>query len=310
MGAVGRVSGATLWCVERTPHCRQQYPDRVLIAWLWPDGHEPLVIMGLLEADRTASGAAMILEYSEKGIVFFPDPYLVGTPADFGLDFEDVFFEAADGVKLHGWWVPRAGAPVLVWFHGNAGNISHRLENIKLLWELAGVQVFIFDYREYGRSQGRISREGTFLDAAAAYGYVTETRGIPGKEIILFGRSLGTALATDLAIQKPCRALILESAFTNSSEMAKMLAPFLFDWRPKVPYDNLGKITRVKVPVLIIHGANDEIIPVEMGRRLFTAANSPKDLYIIPGAHHNDTYVAGGLAYFERLRAFIHPAEK
>ena len=184
----------------------------------------------------------MILEYSEKGIVFFPDPYLVGTPADFGLRYEDVFFEAADGVKLHGWWVPKAGAPVFVWFHGNAGNISHRLENIKLLHDLAGVQVFIFDYREYGRSQGRISREGTFLDAAAAYRYVAETRGIPGGDIVLFGRSLGTALATDLAIQKPCRALILESAFTNSSDMAKMLAPFLFDWRPKVPYDNLGKI--------------------------------------------------------------------
>ena len=184
----------------------------------------------------------MILEYSEKGIVFFPDPYLVGTPADFGLKYDDVYFEAADHVKLHGWWVPKAGAPVLVWFHGNAGNISHRLENIKLLHDRVGVQVFIFDYREYGRSQGRISREGTFLDAAAAYRYVAETRGMPPQEIILFGRSLGTALATDLAIQKPCRGLILESAFTNSSDMAKMLAPFLFDWRPKVPYDNLGKI--------------------------------------------------------------------
>jgi len=188
----------------------------------------------------------MILEYSEKGIVFFPDPFLVGTPGDFGLKYEDVYFEAADGVRLHGWWVPKAGAPVLVWFHGNAGNISHRLENIKLLHDRVGVQVFIFDYREYGRSQGRISREGTFLDAAAAYRYVAETRGMPPQEIILFGRSLGTALATDLAIQKPCRGLILESAFTNSSEMARMLAPFLFDWRPKVPYDNLGKIDKVK----------------------------------------------------------------
>jgi uncharacterized protein len=248
----------------------------------------------------------MILEYSEKGIVFFPDSELTGTPADFGLAYEDVFFETADGVRLHGWWVPQAAAPVLVWFHGNAGNISHRLENIKLLHDLAGVQVFIFDYREYGRSQGRISREGTFLDAAAAYRYVAETRGIPGGDIILFGRSLGTALATDLAIQQPCRALILESAFTNSSDMAKILAPFLFDWRAKVPYDNLGKIDKVKVPVLIVHGSEDEIIPVAMGRRLFAAANSPKDLYIIPGAHHNDTYVVGGAAYFERLKNFIY----
>ena len=252
----------------------------------------------------------MILEFSEKGIVFFPDSDLAGTPADFGLEYEDVLFEAADGVKLHGWWVPKAGAPVLVWFHGNAGNISHRLENIKLLHDLVGVQVFIFDYREYGRSQGRISREGTFLDAAAAYRYVAETRGIPGGDIVLFGRSLGTALATDLATQHPCRGLILESAFTNSSDMAKMLAPFLFDWRPKVPYDNLGKIAKVKAPVLIIHGSEDEIIPVDMGRRLFAAANSPKDLYIIPGAHHNDTYGVGGEAYFQRLKAFIFSGEK
>jgi uncharacterized protein len=252
----------------------------------------------------------MILEYSEKGIVFFPDSDLAGTPADFGLEYEDVFFEAADGVKLHGWWVPQTGAPVLVWFHGNAGNISHRLENIKLLHDLAGVQVFIFDYREYGRSQGRISREGTFLDAAAAYRYVAETRGVPGRDIVLFGRSLGTALATNLAVQKPCRALILESAFTNSSDMAKMIAPFMFDWRPKVPYDNLGKIDKVKVPVLIIHGEQDEIIPVAMGRRLFAAANPPKDLYIIPGAHHNDVYGVGGRAYFERLKAFIFSREQ
>jgi fermentation-respiration switch protein FrsA (DUF1100 family) len=251
----------------------------------------------------------MILEYSEKGIVFFPDAYLVGTPADFGLAYEDAFFATADGVKLHGWWVPQAGAPVLLWFHGNAGNISHRLENIKLLHELAGVQVFIFDYREYGRSQGRISREGTFQDAAAAYRYVAETRGTPGGEIVLFGRSLGTALATDLATRHPCRGLILESAFTNSSEMARMLAPFLFDWRPKVPYDNLGRIAQVNTPVLIIHGAHDEIIPVEMGRRVFTAANSPKDLYIIPGAHHNDTYVVGGRMYFQRLKEFIFSGE-
>ena len=247
----------------------------------------------------------MILEYSEKGIVFFPDPELIGDPSDVGLAFEDVWFDTADGVKLHGWWVPAEGAPVFVWFHGNGGNISHRLENIQLLHDLVGVQVFIFDYREYGRSSGRISREGTFLDAAAAYRYVTETQGVPPTDVVLFGRSLGTALATDLSVNHPCRALILESAFTNSSDMAKMLAPFLFDWRPKVPYDNLGKIDKVKVPVLIIHGTDDEIIPVDMGRRVFTAANEPKELYLIPGAHHNDTYLVGGRAYFERLQAFI-----
>lgn len=248
----------------------------------------------------------MSLEYSEKGIVFFPDPHLVGTPADWGLVYEEVWFTAEDGVKLHGWLVPKAGQPVFLWFHGNAGNISHRLENIKLLHDLADVQVFIFDYREYGRSQGRISREGTYRDAAAAYRHVTEALGFAGQDIVLFGRSLGTALATDLAVRVTCRSLILESAFTNSQEMARLYAPFLFDWRPKTPYDNLGKIGQVRVPVLVIHGAEDEIIPVSMGRRVYEAATGPKEFYLIAGAHHNDTYLVGGREYFKRLRGFIH----
>ena len=249
----------------------------------------------------------MILEFSEKGIVFFPDSELIGTPADVGLEYEEVWFPAADGVKLHGWWVPKKDAPVLLWFHGNGGNISHRLENIKLLLDLVGVSVFIFDYREYGKSEGRISREGTYLDAAGAYDYLVKSRQVPPRDLVLFGRSLGSALATDLAVKHSCRSLILESAYTNSQEMARLLAPFLFDWRPSIPYDNLGKIGQIKVPLLVIHGEDDEIIPVDMGRRVFAAAPEPKELYIIPYSHHNDTYLVGGKTYFERLRAFIFP---
>ena len=249
----------------------------------------------------------MILEFSEKGIVFFPDSELIGTPADVGLEYEEVWFPAADGVKLHGWWVPKKDAPVLLWFHGNGGNISHRLENIKLLLDLVGVSVFIFDYREYGKSEGRISREGTYLDAAGAYDYLVKSRKVPPRDLVLFGRSLGSALATDLAVKHSCRSLILESAYTNSQEMARLLAPFLFDWRPSIPYDNLGKIGQIKVPLLVIHGEDDEIIPVDMGRRVFAAAPEPKELYIIPYSHHNDTYLVGGKTYFERLRAFIFP---
>ena len=143
---------------------------------------------------------------------------------------------AADGVRLHGWWVPRAGAPVLLWFHGNAGNISHRLENLKLLHDLAEVQVFIFDYREYGKSEGRISREG-HLSRTRPRPTVTWPR--PGRcppaSIVLFGRSLGTALATDLAVRAPCRSLILESAFTNSSDMAKTARPLPVRLAPQGP---------------------------------------------------------------------------
>jgi fermentation-respiration switch protein FrsA (DUF1100 family) len=248
----------------------------------------------------------MYWELSERGIIFFPDPHLIGTPAAWGLEFEDVYFTAEGGVRLNGWWVPRPGAPVFLWFHGNAGNISHRLDNIKLLHDLSEVQVFIFDYREYGKSEGLICREGTYKDAAAAYRCLVETRKVPSQELVLFGRSLGTALAVDLAVRLPCRSLIIESAFTNSSEMARLIIPFMFDWRPRVPYDNLGKIDKLKVPLLIIHGTDDEIIPVDMGRRLFAAARDPKELFIIPGAHHNDTYLVGGKPYFDKLKSFIY----
>jgi fermentation-respiration switch protein FrsA (DUF1100 family) len=253
---------------------------------------------------------SMFQRSSEKGIIFFPDHNLIGTPTDYGLEYEEVWFLAEDKVRLHGWWVPRAGAPVFLWFHGNVGNISYWLENLKSLHNLAEVQVFIFDYREYGKSRGRISRAGTFKDAAAAYRYVTETREVPPVEIILFGRSLGAALATDLAVRVPCRSLIIESGFTSFSDIAKLYAPIIFDWRLRVPYDNLGKIDKLKVPLLIIHGSDDEFIPVEMARRLFSTAKEPKELYIIPGAHHNDTFAVGGRKYFERLRTFIYRLEK
>lgn len=252
----------------------------------------------------------MFMKFSEKGIIFFPDRNLLGTPTDYGLEYEEVWFAAEDQVRLHGWWVPRPGAPVFLWFHGNVGNISYWLENLKSLHDLAEVQVFIFDYREYGKSQGHISRAGTFKDAAAAYRYVTETRKVSPGDLVLFGRSLGTALATDLAVRVPCRLLIIESGFTSSSDIAKLYAPLMFDWRLRVPYDNLGKVDKLKVPLLIIHGSDDEFIPVEMGRRLFAAAKEPKEFYIIPGAHHNDTYVVGGKEYFERLKTFIYQRDK
>src|SRR5208337_1283148 len=136
----------------------------------------------------------MYWEFSEKGIVFFPDPQLIGNPGDYGLEYEEVYFEAADGVRLHGWWVPKDGAPVFLWFHGNAGNISHRLENLNLLHRLAEVQVFIFDYREYGKSEGLICREGTYNDSAGASRYVTEIRRVEPSHQAVDGLSLPTAL--------------------------------------------------------------------------------------------------------------------
>ncbi|MBW8057069.1 MAG: alpha/beta hydrolase [candidate division NC10 bacterium] len=246
--------------------------------------------------------------FPEKGTVFFPDPYMIGSPADFGLAYEEVFFGTEDGFRLHGWYVPRQESPVtLLWFHGNAGNISHRLENLALLHERVGVNIFIFDYREYGKSEGEISKAGTFMDAFAAFGYLCSRSDLDPSRIVLFGRSLGTAVATAVAAEHACLGLILESAFTSTDDVMRLYFRFL----PPLPagvvkYDTLSLIAKVTTPKLIIHGEHDEIIPLWMGQRLYEAACPPKEFYLINGASHNDTYLAGGQAYFTKLETFLN----
>lgn len=245
--------------------------------------------------------------FPEKGTVFFPDSFMIGTPADWGLAYEEVFFETEDQIKLHGWYVPYEGSQVaLLWFHGNAGNISHRLENLVLLHKLVGVSIFIFDYREYGRSEGEISKAGTFRDAVAAFGYLCRRAELDPSRIILFGRSLGTALATAVAAEQACRGVILESAFTSTDDVMRLYFRFLPPLPPgTVKYDTVSLIGKVTAPKLIIHGEYDEIIPLWMGKRVYEMACDPKEFYLIRGATHNDTYAAGGEEYFARLKAFV-----
>jgi len=243
----------------------------------------------------------------EKGVVFFPDKFILETPADWLMPYEDVFFKTSDGVKLNGWYVPAKGSDVtLLWFHGNAGNISHRLENLSLLHHKVGINIFIFDYREYGRSEGEISKAGTFLDADAAYEYLRSLPDIDPGKIVLFGRSLGTALAVEVASQKPCLGLILESAFTSTDDMMKLYLPFLTPPPPgTAKYDSLSKIGLIKAPKLLIHGEYDTIVPLWMGKQLFEKASEPKEFYLIKGAGHNDTYLVGGDEYFRTIADFI-----
>lgn len=244
----------------------------------------------------------------ENRMIFHPAASLQRTPADVGLNFEDVVFTTRDGVRLHGWFVPRRDADsTLVWFHGNAGNISHRVENIKLLHELVRVNVFIFDYRGYGRSEGRPSEEGTYLDGEAALDLIGNKLGDENrKKIILFGRSLGAAIATEMATRFDSQALILESPFVSIAEMARVILPLL----PIGPFlqtqYNVGaRIKKTRVPLLVLHGDRDEIVPIEQGRRVFDAAPQPKKFITIAGAGHNDTYIVGGENYFRQLQEFI-----
>lgn len=246
---------------------------------------------------------------SEKGIVFFPERYIEATPKDYGLEFyEEVFFPAQDGTRLHGWFVhgPDERA-VLLWFHGNAGNISHRLHNLKKLHDALKIPIFIFDYREYGLSQGEISKAGTFSDAHGAFRYLTSEKGFQKSSVLLFGRSLGTALAVDIASKEECLGVILEAAFTSTDDMMQRYFPF-FAPQPKsvVKYDSLSLIDKIKSPVLFIHGQCDQTIPVSMARHLLEKAPDPKEFYEIAGADHNDTYLVGGHEYFVVWQTFLN----
>jgi fermentation-respiration switch protein FrsA (DUF1100 family) len=246
---------------------------------------------------------------SEKGLIFFPMRELEGTPKDYHLEYEEVFFPAADSTRLHGWFVPAANSEeetTLLWFHGNAGNISHRLENLSLLHRYLDLSIFIFDYREFGLSHGRISKAGTYLDAQGAWSYLVEKRAVDPSDILLFGRSLGTALTVDLASRVPCLGAVLEAAFTSSQEM---LQRYFFGSIPQEllqsGYDSLGKIQQIREPLLFIHGQYDEAIPMEMAQRLYRAAQAPKRFYLVPGSGHNDTYLVGGSEYFRQWQDFL-----
>ena len=246
----------------------------------------------------------------QEDFIFFPDSFFIGDPSAWGMPFDDVYFDTGDGLKLHGWFVPGEKAVTLLWCHGNAGNISYRLDNMKLLHDKTGAGIFIFDYRGYGYSQGRPSEIGTYRDAEAALAYLHQRPDIDTDSIVIFGRSLGGAVAVDLASRHPCRGLILESTFTSLIDIFEIPFEYRDDSELRsrfsaVKYDSLAKIKKVKVPLLMFHGDRDEVVPFESGCSLFSAANEPKRFYVIEGAGHNDTYIIGGDEYLKTIREFV-----
>ena len=246
----------------------------------------------------------------DQFFVFHPDPWQDRDWARLSeLPLEEVWLQAADGARLFGWYVEaQADRPVILWCHGNAGNVIHRLENLKLLYRL-GLSVFLFDYRGYGRSQGRPSEEGLYQDALGAHDYLMRIRMIRPERIIIFGRSLGAAVAGELAAQKPAAGLILESAFPSIEAVAKFHYGGLpVHWLLGADFRLIDRLPHLSPPKLIIHGDKDEIIPLELGRQVFEAATPPKFFYVISGADHNNTYQVGGAAYFGRWAEFIQAA--
>ncbi len=258
-------------------------------------------------------GLAAYLYLFQERYVYFPSEAVAETPAAVGLGYDDVRFQSDDGMLLRGWFVPAAGARfTLLFCHGNGGNISHRLDSLRIFHRL-GLSVFIFDYRGYGQSTGKPSEQGTYRDAEAAWRYLVKNRGIPAPHIIDFGRSLGAGVATWLAMEHPPRALILESAFTSVPDMGAALYPFLpVRALSRIRYNTLRRIASVHRPLLVIHSRDDEIVPFAHGRRIFEAANQPKTFLEIHGSHNNgflasiDDY-SQGLADFVRTLA-LEPA--
>lgn len=240
--------------------------------------------------------------------IFFPTRDIAMTPQGAGLTYEDVFFTASDGVQIHGWFVPgKPQAPVVLFFHGNAGNISHRVDNLYLFHQNLGVSVFIIDYRGYGHSSGKASEEGTYADARGALAWLHKNSW-DNDQIIYFGRSLGAAVATQLAIEEPPAGLVLESPFTSVAAMGRRHNPILFfllGWLLNSNYDTLAKIDRIKAPLLLLHGSKDTLVPPAMSEQLFDRAIEPKTLHLIHGAGHNDTLSHRQTEYWQTWRRFI-----
>ncbi|WHZ24057.1 MAG: Hydrolase, alpha/beta fold family [Nitrospira sp.] len=223
-----------------------------------------------------------------------------------GLPLEEVWFQAADGTKLFGWYAERsATSAVLLWCHGNAGNMIHRLENLRELYRL-GLSVFLFDYRGYGKSQGRPSEDGLYQDAQGAYDYLTSVRRIRPERVVIFGRSLGGAVAGELATQRPAVGLLLESCFPSIEAVARRHYMGLpLHWLLGAAFRLEDRLPHLSLPKLFIHGDRDDIIPIELGQEAFAAAKDPKEFYVVVGADHNNVTSVGGRAYFTKWSEFI-----
>lgn len=247
----------------------------------------------------------LILVILEDSFIYFPTRPPNG---NWTLEpwMEDVELATSDGVRLHGWFC-RADSKAewtILFFHGNAGNLTDRRGLVSQYRQLPA-DVLIIDYRGYGKSEGSPSEEGLYADARAAYDYLTTSRGVPAERIVIFGNSLGCAPAIELAVQVPCGRVVIQSAFTNVPEMSKRVIPVIpIGWALRHRYDNLAKVRSIAAPKLHIHSPDDEVIPFEMGRRVFEAAAEPKTFYEASGGH-NELVYAEGSEYDRRLREFL-----
>jgi len=242
---------------------------------------------------------------NQPAMIFFPVNTLHESPRSWGMEFENVMIPTDDGLRLHAWYIPQKDATkTLLFFHGNAGNISHRGESLKIFHDL-GLNILIFDYRGYGQSEGKPNEAGLYIDAKAAWDHLTRTRGIRDQDIIIFGRSLGGVIAAQLASQTSPSGIILESTFSSAKAMAREMFPILSYIVPvRFDFETEEYIKAVNCPVLVIHSSDDNIIPYTLGRTVYDAANQPKQWLDIKGDHNNG-FLQSQPQYQQALENFI-----
>lgn len=244
------------------------------------------------------------VRFMEATSIFYPSRLMVHSPRMVNLPFEDVYFETSDHVKLNGWLVkaPPATATIL-FLHGNAGNMSDRLDKILLFYKM-GLNVFIVDYRGYGNSDGHPTEKGMYRDAQAAWDYLKTRQDIDTGKIIGYGESLGGSGVVDLAVHRPLAALILDSSFSSAADMAQKILPVVPSFILSVKLDSVGKIKNISAPKLIIHSPDDEMIPYAQSQKLLEAAPEPKEFLKITGTH-NDGYTMARDVYVSGIYSFL-----
>lgn len=250
-------------------------------------------------------GLVAFVYVRQPKMLYFPTKEIEQTPAAIGLSFDEVRIRTSDGLTIAAWDIPAPAARAAVIFcHGNAGNISHRLDSIKIFHDL-GLRVLIFDYRGYGRSEGTPTETGTYLDAEAAWDFLVKEMGIDPARIIIFGRSLGSAVAAELAVRRQAGALIIESGFTTIPDLGRKFFPSMpVSLITRFHYATIDKVSSLTLPKLFVHSPEDEVIPYEQGVRLFEKAAEPKEFLILRGSH-NEGFLQSGLFYVNGLEQFI-----
>jgi fermentation-respiration switch protein FrsA (DUF1100 family) len=245
---------------------------------------------------------SLLLRWREPKMLYYPMTAMAGTPSQAGLAYEEVWLTTADGVKIHGWYLPGqdAAAPTFLFLHGNAGNISHRLEKLSIFHKL-GAATLIIDYRGYGRSAGIPGEQGTYRDADAAYQWLSQRGVVP----VLYGESLGTAVAVELAVTRQVAGIVLEAPFTSIAAVGQKLFPFLpVRWLVQNKYDSLSKMPRLRAPLLILHSREDEIFAMPHAEELLAAAPAPKQLVELRGGH-NEAFLVSLDTYRTALAEFL-----